>query len=128
MKYLIHLIDGKEFKFIPEFGDIGHYEIDSSEQGHNDISSFLKSVQVTDQVIIFNQSSRIELLQQLKAVSPFKGTLRYKSGQRKVGLIWVTNRGFRAYVLLNDGRESRVDLSKVERVEVRSRLIKKESD
>ena len=80
------------------------------------------------EVIVLNQSSRIELLQQLKAVSPFKGTLRYRSGQSKVGLIWVTNRGFRAYVLLNDGRETRVDLSKVERVEVRSRLIEKESD
>ncbi len=128
MRYLIHLIDGKEFKFIPEFGDTGHYEINSPEQNHNDVSSFLKSVQVTNQVIIFNQSSRIGLLQQLKAVSPFKGTIHYRSGQSKVGLIWVTNRGFRAYVLLSNGCETRVDLSKVERVEVRSRLIEKESD
>ena len=128
MRYLIHLIDGKEFKFIPEFGDIGHYEINNPEGKQNDVSNFLQSVQVTDQVIIFNHSSRIELLQQLKAVSPFKGTIHYRSGQNKIGLIWVTNRGFRAYVLLNDGRETRVDLSKVERVEVRSRLIEKESD
>ncbi len=128
MRYGVHLNDGKKFRFIPEFGDIGHYEMNSPEQNQNDISNLPKSVQVTDHIIIFNQSSRIELLQKLKAISPFKGAIHYRGGQRKVGLIWVTNRGFKAYVLLNDGRETRVDLSKVERVEVRSRLIEKGSD